>query len=108
MKLPLWISARLLIVLGAMLAGVFAWWLLDSLSDGRRAGVKARLEAGRGEAALESGADAADSIGEFGDRSIQTRGKARHAQDKIDAAPDAAAGDAAARGGLCDADPDYC
>ena len=82
--------------------------LLSMCSGGKSARVKAELGENTTEAAIESGGDAVDTVGEAQAREDESGRKVKHAEDAIDRAPDAGAADAAARDGLCDVSADYC
>lgn len=95
-------------LVAAGLALLACWWIVASLSSGKRAQVEARVEAGRGEAMGRSGADAVDTLGDRHAAETKTDKGVSNAQDAIDNADDLGGADGAARDGLCDVAADYC
>lgn len=90
-------------LLVAVLAILFA---LQSCQTARTAKTEARLGKGQTEAALASGADAVESVGEVGARAAQTDALTKENSDAIRSAPGAdapvpAAVDSVARERLC-------
>lgn len=62
---PLLGVARWIWMLGALALTVLAvWWLVSSLMSGKRAATEARLNRNQTEAALASGTDAVESVGQ--------------------------------------------
>lgn len=95
------------LVMVAALIGA-AWWIVSSLSGGKSARVEADLNGNRAGAAVESGADAANTTGDVADRAADIDGKVSDARSEIDRAETGDDIDAAGRDGLCDLSPDYC
>jgi hypothetical protein len=93
---------------GLLLIAAATLWFTGLLSGARRAEVTARFETHRGDAAVRSGADAANTIGERGSAEQALDKEITHAQDQVRAAPDTGAAHSAARNGLCGISPNYC
>lgn len=96
---------------GVVLLALAAWWLVATVTGGKTARVTAELEAGRGDAMAESGADAVGTVGGRNAEDDRTDGRVKETQDAIDDKSDASelgGADAVARGGLCQQSPDYC
>ncbi|KRA83061.1 hypothetical protein [Altererythrobacter sp. Root672] len=93
---------------GLLLMAAALLWFSGVLSGARRAEVTARFEASRGDAAVRSGADAANTIGERGSAEHALDKEITRAQDQVRTAPDTGAADSAARNGLCGISTDYC
>lgn len=93
---------------GLVLLALAAWWLVATVTGGKSARVEAKLEAGRGDAMAESGADAVGTVGTRNTAEDETDHQVQEAQDAIDNAKDLGGADAAARSGLCQQSPDYC
>lgn len=93
----------LLVALAAVLA---LWWLYSAITANPKA--EARLGRNQAEAALESGTDAVNTVGQAGDRESNLDKGTEDAGRKIDAAPDAAGADAAGSERLCQLSPDLC
>lgn len=100
--------------LGLAVVGVLitaALWAVGVIDLGGRKGTEAEIATGQADAALESGADAANTSADNEVADAKTDKDVENAQREIDAAMgrgDPAASGRAARGGLCDVDPDYC
>ena len=90
-------------LIGAILAAIAALWAVLFVYDLFTAGdkVKARLGANQTDAAIESGADAVDTVGAAGDRDDATDRNTKDITDDVQNADNAVDADAAGRDGLC-------
>ncbi|MBO9516773.1 MAG: hypothetical protein J7493_01755 [Porphyrobacter sp.] len=95
-------------LIGAVLIATALLWLSNLMSTARRTELTARVESNRGDAAVRSGADAANTIGNRSAAEHSIDKEVTHAQDRIRTAPDTGAADGAARSGLCGISADYC
>lgn len=97
--------ATLLLIAALVLALLFA---TGQCSFAAKKATEARVSANRGAAGVESGKDAVGAVAARGGQEAAIQDKVEGAGDAIGQAKDAGGADAAARGGLCDVDPDYC
>lgn len=95
-------------LIGMVLIAAALLWFCGIVTVARRTEVTARVEAKRGDAAVRSGADAANTVGSRGSAEHSIDKEVVHAQDRIRTAPDTGAADGTARGGLCGISADYC
>lgn len=88
--------------IGALVLFGLVWWLVASLTGGKRARVEAELQGNRAEAGLESGRDAVDTVGEQGAAERAADDLTRRNADEIRAAEgaDAPVADPAHAAGL--------
>ncbi|AKM09891.1 hypothetical protein [Croceicoccus naphthovorans] len=100
-----------LILAAIVLALVGALWATGHLDVGGRKASEAEIATGQADAAIKSGADAANTSADNERADAQTDKDVEDAKTKIDAASarrDPVGSGRAARDGLCRADPDYC
>ena len=74
-------------LIGAVVAGLLIWWLIATLMGGKRAEVQAKLNANVAGAAVESGKDAVNTVGQAAGRAEQGDQLTRENSDAIHAAP---------------------
>ena len=63
MPIPKWLTSTVAYAIGAALLALAAWWLVATLTGGKRAKVQAKLSGNVAGAALESGRDAVGTVG---------------------------------------------
>lgn len=85
------------LIVGAVLMLLALGMALRSCQSARTAGTQARLSAGQGQAAIESGADAVDTIGNATARETDIHQTVKDATDAIAQAPAGDSNDAADR-----------
>lgn len=78
-------------LIGAVLIIGAAWWLVATLTGGKRAKVEAELNRNQAGAALESGKDAVGAVGAAGERASETDQITQENRDDIQKAPGAGA-----------------
>ena len=61
---PTWLTRPIMYLIGAVLFALAAWWLVSSLTGGKRAKVEAKLNSNVAGAVLESGRDAVNTVGQ--------------------------------------------
>ena len=61
---PTWLTRTVLYVIGGVVAVLALWWLIATLTGGKRATVEAKLNSNISGAALASGKDAVDTVGD--------------------------------------------
>ncbi|MAL26605.1 MAG: hypothetical protein CL820_12065 [Croceicoccus sp.] len=83
--LPRWAGAA--VAIAALIA--LGFWLSAALSGGKRAGVEAELNAGRADAGIASGQDAANTVGAAGGRERAIDQQTRDNEHAIRNAPGA-------------------
>jgi hypothetical protein len=83
-------------------------WLTGALTSGKRAKVEAQLGKEQIGAAIGSGQDAVDTLGQQRASDTAIDRKVNDAKQAIDAATDAASADAAGRDGLCGISGSLC
>lgn len=96
--LPL--AAQVGMAVATLVALIWAGVFIQDLLIGS-AKVEARLGTEQADAAIQSGQDAVDTLGENQARSDATDDKVKGIQDDVENADDAAGADAAGRDGLC-------
>ena len=107
--IALWKSASLAVrLLLIALVAVLIGWAITAMFGGKSAKVEAELGKNRTGAAIESGADAVNSVGDVETKADAREQSAEQAKGKIRDAKDARAGDAAAREWLCKQSADLC
>lgn len=87
MTLPTWATARVIaMIVGGLLLVVALWWVVSSLAGGKHAEVQAKLNANIAGAALDSGHDATNTVGQVGERQSQTDQLTKEDADAIKSA----------------------
>lgn len=99
---PKWLTRPVLWLIGAVLIVLAAWWLIATLTGGKRAKVEARLNGNVAGAALESGRDAVGTLGKQQAAESATDATTRANAAEIAAAPgsDAKVNPAATNAGI--------
>ena len=64
MPLPTWLTRPVIYAIAAVVAALAIWWLVATLLGGKRAEVQAKLNGNIAGAALESGKDAVNTVGQ--------------------------------------------
>jgi hypothetical protein len=95
-------------VVGVILLGLAAWWLVAAVTGGKRAATEARLGKEQTGAAIGSGKDAVKTVGQRQASDAAIDKKVNDAKSDVAAATDAPGADAAGRRGLCGVSADLC
>ena len=61
---PTWLTRPVLYAIGAVVVALAIWWLVSTVMGGKRAEVQAKLNGNIAGAALESGKDAVNTVGQ--------------------------------------------
>lgn len=88
---------RIIIIVGAAMALLALIMAVRSCNSARDAGAAAKVERGRGEAAIESGRDAVETIGNAAARETQIHDSVKDGTDAINDAPAGDSNDVADR-----------
>ena len=86
MPLPVWLTRPVMYAIGALVAALLVWWLIATLMGGKRAEVQAKLNSNIAGAALESGKDAVNTVGQTAGRADQSDKLTKENSDAIHAA----------------------
>lgn len=62
--IPTWLTRPVMYAIGAVLLALAAWWLVATLTGGKRAKVEAKLNGNVAGAAIASGQDAVATVGQ--------------------------------------------
>ncbi|WP_068090876.1 hypothetical protein [Novosphingobium rosa] len=107
-KIPTPSLRTVAIVIGVLLLIGGAWYAVATLTGGKAAQVKGKLDSAVAGAAVSNAADAVTVVQERAASETNLNIKVTNAQSAVRAASDGAGADAAGRAGLCSISASFC